>query len=231
MFTGIVQCIGRIVSLTPNAAATRLVVQPETGLDAETRPPRAGDSICVSGVCLTVTDTASNQLSFDVIAETLRCTKLGDLQQGDAVNLEPAVAPNQPLGGHFMQGHIDAMGTVTRSEQSEGEWRLGVSVDSQVAQYLAAKGSIAIDGVSLTVAKMLAEGFEVALIPTTMDLTTLGRLQVGDRVNLETDILARTVVDWLSRQFVQTQGEGEAASNREAVSRALLEQAGFDAMP
>jgi riboflavin synthase len=225
MFTGIVQTIGRITSLEPGEVATRLTIALAGELAGETRPPRVGDSIALAGVCLTVADLTEGALHFDVVPETLRCTKLGKLRVGDAINLEPAVAPNQPLGGHFMQGHVDALGQVLALDQAGDETRLAIELDDALRDYITPKGSIAIDGVSLTVATVKPDRFEIALIPTTLEHTTLGQLKADDVVNLETDMIARTVVQWLERHG------GVRASAGETVTRRLLEQTGFNDMP
>jgi len=240
MFTGIVQCTGRVVSLSQESRdATRLVVESAGRLDAETRAPRDGDSICVSGVCLTVTSVkpgaAGGRLSFDVVAETLRSTKLGDLSEGAPVNLEPAVAPNQPLGGHFMQGHVDALGEVTGLDASDDETRLAIAVVADTSQYLTRKGSVAVDGVSLTIAAMTGNGFEIALIPATLEMTSLGGLQPGDRVNIETDVIARTVVDLLRSRSEKAESDlpsdaGVAEDTAAGVTRETLEATGFTSM-
>lgn len=224
MFTGIVQCTGRVTAMAPGEQAQRLGIEPAGELANETRPPRVGDSISVSGVCLTVAASDQQRLDFDVVPETLRCTKLGDLQTGDRVNLEPAVAPNQPMGGHFMQGHVDALRTVRAMEQAGEETRLKIELDPEMLDYITAKGSIAIDGVSLTIAAAHEAEIEIALIPTTLEHTTLGDLDAGQKVNIETDMIARTVVQWLQRH-----GPG-AAKGGEAVTRQMLDDAGFDRM-
>jgi riboflavin synthase len=224
MFTGIVQCTGRVTAMAPGEQAQRLGIEPAGELANETRPPRVGDSISVSGVCLTVAASDQQRLDFDVVPETLRCTKLGDLQTGDRVNLEPAVAPNQPMGGHFMQGHVDALRTVRAMEQAGEETRLKIELDPEMLDYITAKGSIAIDGVSLTIAAAHEAEIEIALIPTTLEHTTLGDLDAGQKVNIETDMIARTVVQWLQRH-----GPG-AGKGSEAVTRQMLDDAGFDRM-
>jgi riboflavin synthase alpha subunit len=231
MFTGIVPCTGRILKMATTTGPSLLWLTSQGDLAGEARPPRQGDSIAVSGVCLTIAEIGQDgALAFDVVPETLRQTKLGDLHTDDIVNLEPAVAPTQPLGGHFMQGHVDGLGHVTEFAEQGGEHRLMVNAPSELADYLTPKGSIAIDGVSLTLATVDGCRFEIALIPTTLELTSLGQLQAGDRVNLETDIIARTTVDWLRTHFGQATADAGAGGARPSstVTRQLLEQAGFD---
>ncbi len=176
MFTGIVQESGRVVSF----AGSRLVVE------AELTAP-VGDSIAVNGVCLTV--VSFPPLSFDVVRETLERTTLGRLRRGDAVNVEPAARVGDPLGGHIVQGHVDGVGSV-RSLEDELTW---FDAPSEILRYVVFKGSIAVDGVSLTVAALDERGFAVALIPHTREVTTLGRLETGSLVNLEVDALAKYV--------------------------------------
>jgi riboflavin synthase len=173
VFTGIVQERGRVASFEGG----RLVV--ESGVRAG-----LGDSVAVNGVCLTVVDAPDGRLAFDVVQETLDRTK----PFGDHVNLEGALRAGEPLGGHYVQGHVDGVGTV----RSTGE-PVWIDVPSELLRYIVEKGSIAIDGVSLTVAAVDEQGFAVALVPHTLEVTTLGTLDAGDSVNLEVDILAKYV--------------------------------------
>lgn len=221
MFTGIVQTRGRVARLDRNAFGLRLTVNTQGWTPAGGYRPGHGDSICVSGVCLTVVEATPDALAFDVIAETLDKTTLGRLAPGDAVNLEPAVLPTQPMGGHFMQGHVDGVGTIVGVRRGEDEVRLAVEPPAPLMDYVVPKGSIAIDGVSLTIASLIDTAFEVALIPTTLQLTTLGDAEKGDAVNLEADILSKTIVHHLRRI---RRGGGEDA---EPVTMALLQRAGF----
>jgi riboflavin synthase alpha subunit len=178
VFTGIVREVGRVVEFDGG----RLVVEAETIADA-------GDSVAVDGVCLTVVDSADGvRLSFDVVAETLGRTTLGDLQPGDAVNLEPALRVGEPLGGHYVQGHVDGVG---RARSIGGP--VWIDAPPDLLRYCVEKGSIAVDGVSLTVAALDDGGFAVALVPHTLAATTLGGLQPGEQVNLEVDVLAKYV--------------------------------------
>ncbi len=199
MFTGIVQAKGRIASINHNDFGTRLRVDGQGWPDPAIYKPAHGDSICVCGVCLTVVETGSGEIGFDVIAETLAKTNLGELKVGDPVNLEPPVTPSQPLGGHFMQGHVDGVGEVTHVHAGDDEHRVTIKPPAELIAYIIPKGSVAIDGISLTIAEVHDDTFEVALIPTTLDLTTLGDTTVGRRVNLEADIISKTVVHQLER--------------------------------
>ena len=161
-----------------------------------------GDSVCVNGVCLTLAPGeggGGGVLAFDVITETLNRSSLGSLAVGHRVNLETSVTPTTPMGGHFVQGHVDAVGIVHRIDDTPAEWRLTVKAPASVMPFVIPKGSITIDGISLTLASVdvANETFSVAIIPTTLRLTNLGERRVGDRVNLESDMLIRGVVHWL----------------------------------
>ncbi len=207
MFTGIITGKGRVKALQPNAFGARLIIDPGDW----NYSPTHGDSIAINGVCLThspKTADSPGNLCFDAIRETLARTNLGDLAPERAVNLEASVTANTPMAGHFVQGHVDAVGRVAAVHAGDDEWRLTTRVEPEVMPYVIPKGSVAIDGVSLTIASVDTSActFDVALIPTTLDLTTLGERQVGDRVNLETDMIARTVVHYLSLQ----RGEGSS---------------------
>ncbi len=174
MFTGIVQERGKVASFEDG----RLVV--ETSL-----APAIGDSVAVDGVCLTVVDSHDGALAFDVVAETTSRVK----PFGSEVNLEPAVRAGEPLGGHYVQGHVDGLGHVRALEED----RLVVEAPDELLRYCVEKGSVAIDGVSLTIAALHADALEVALVPHTLEVTTLGALRPGDAVNLEADVLAKYV--------------------------------------
>lgn len=201
MFTGLVQAMGVVSDLTPTPTGVRLRVRPHHW----PHRPAPGDSIAISGCCLTVAATPApdGTLDFDVIHESLRRTILGDLRPGSSVNLEHAATPNTLLGGHVVQGHIDAVGVFDRVSPGD-DWRIRVRPPADFMQFITPKGSITIDGVSLTVAAAdPAQGwFEVALIPTTLEKTTLGKAAPGQRCNLESDIMARTIVHWL-RHYTQ----------------------------
>jgi riboflavin synthase len=177
MFTGIVRERGRVAAFD----GSRLVVE------APGTTAAVGDSIAVSGVCLTVVET--EPLAFDVVAETLERTTLGSLAPGDEVNVEPALRAGEPLGGHIVQGHVDGVGAL-RGSSGGLTW---FDAQPDVLRYCVVKGSIAVDGTSLTVAGLDETGFAVALVPHTLEATTLGSLEPGDRVNLETDVVAKYV--------------------------------------
>ena len=189
MFTGIITELGSVSAWQPTADAARITVHaPLAAADAS-----HGDSISVSGVCLTVVDQGPDWFTADVMAETIAMSTLGGTEPGRRVNLELAAQVGDRLGGHIVQGHIDGTSAVL-SLTDGSAWRVvRFSLDADVAALVARKGSIAIDGVSLTVSAVGDDWFEVSLIPETLAATTLGTLAVGDRVNIETDILARHV--------------------------------------
>lgn len=186
MFTGIIVDIGKIAELRATGDDLRLRVQ--TRLAAGLKP---GGSIAVNGVCLTVTDHSDTGFSADVSAETLRCTTLGALQANSPVNLEPALTPATPLGGHFVSGHVDATGEVAGIQPDGRSFRFSFIVPESLSRYIASKGSITVDGVSLTVNGLSARGFEVNIIPHTLERTIFRHYRPGTRVNLEADLLAR----------------------------------------
>ncbi len=194
MFTGIVEELGTVVALDlgPESAVLHLR-GPLVVSDAT-----AGASVSVNGVCLTVVDHDEEGFRVDVMAETLRRTSLGALREGDRVNLERAMAASGRFGGHVVQGHVDGTGTILHRTPGDRWEVVQVSLPSDLARYVVEKGSITVDGVSLTVSALLDGAFEVSLIPTTLALTTLGRKGVGDPVNLEVDVLAKYVESLLA---------------------------------
>lgn len=190
MFTGIVQSTGVLASSRPQAggADARLHIESD-GLDAAALSP--GDSVCVSGVCLTVTGCESRGFTADVSGETLRLTTLGGLAPGDAVNLEPALRLDTPLGGHLVSGHVDGVATVRAIEADGRSVRMEIDAPAALSRYVAVKGSVCLDGVSLTVNAVDGARFAVNLIPHTLGVTTLGTWAAGRAVNIEVDIVAR----------------------------------------
>jgi len=185
MFTGIVRELGTVETFD---GSRLVVVAPETAATAA-----LGDSVAVAGVCLTVVANENGRLAFDAVPETLSRTALGGLRPDGAVNVEPSLRVGDPLGGHVVQGHVDAVGRV-RSVTPEGDGRrVWVDAPENVVRYCIEKGSVAVDGVSLTIAAFDDDGFEVALIPHTLAVTTLGSLEPGDEVNLEADVLGKVV--------------------------------------
>jgi riboflavin synthase len=195
MFTGLIREVATVTAVDGCTAGVRLTIEaPETSRDA-----LVGDSVAISGVCLTVVAVDDALLSFDAVPETLERSSLGRLAQGARVNVEPALRAGEPLGGHYVQGHVDGVGTV-RSVDPEGDGkRIWFDGPAELLRYVVEKGSISVEGTSLTVAGLDDDGFAVALIPHTLAATTLGELQPGDAVNLEADVLAKYVERLLPR--------------------------------
>jgi riboflavin synthase len=189
VFTGIVEELGSVVGLVQLGTSARLAVAaPTVTVDA-----RHGDSIAVNGVCLTVVEVDGDAFTADVMAETLGRSSLGALRVGDPVNVERAATLATRLGGHLVQGHVDGVSTILARE-SGGEWEtVRFSLPAALSRYVVEKGSITVDGVSLTVVSVSADAFSVGLIPTTLKRTTLGHKSVGDPVNLEVDVIAKYV--------------------------------------
>lgn len=214
MFTGIVATVGRITQLAKRGDAMRLGID-SGGLDLG--DVALGDSIAVSGPCLTVVEFGAKHFAVDVSTETLARTTLGARQVGDAVNLEKALRLTDRLGGHLVSGHIDGIGTVVKREPQNEYIRWVVRVPGELAHYLAFKGSVAIDGVSLTVNAVEGDTFDVLTIPHTLERTTLGRLSAGAAVNIEVDLIARYIERMLSKTSTPADG----------LSLASLAEAGF----
>ena len=195
MFTGLVQHTGRLAGKTPTDAGVRLLLDP-SGWGYR---PSLGDSVCIAGVCLTLVATESDGWAFDAIPETLAKTTLGDLPVGASVNLEHAATPTTLLGGHLVQGHVDGVGVVTRvlrGDANTGGWRVELRPPADLMPTMIPKGSVCLDGVSLTLASVdpAAGTIEVALIPETLARTTLRDWREGDRINVEADAMAKAVV-------------------------------------
>ena len=198
MFTGIVRERGRVAAVDGGAQRVRLTVEAPATASAVS----VGDSVAVNGVCLTAVEAGNGTLAFDAVPETLARTSLGRLAPGAPVNVEPALRAGDPLGGHVMQGHVDGLARV-RSVEPEGDGRrIWIDASPDLLRYTVEKGSIAVDGVSLTVAALDDAGFAVALIPHTLEMTTLGALKPGDEVNLEVDVLAKYVEKLIDRDTI-----------------------------
>ncbi|HSQ77436.1 MAG TPA: riboflavin synthase [Nitrospirota bacterium] len=211
MFTGIIEEMGSVKALRHEAGAARLAVSASTVLGG-TAP---GDSICVNGVCLTVVEMDKSGFSADVAVETLKVTNLGELKAGEKVNLERALQLSARVGGHLVSGHVDAVGRIREKREEGNGWRIFIDAPDTVLRYVIKKGSIAIDGISLTVADVDKKGFSIAMIPHTAKLTTLGFKSAGAGVNLETDIIGKYVERLLAGRV-----EG-------GVSLELLKKSGF----
>jgi riboflavin synthase len=217
MFTGIIEAAGKIESLAraESGDAARLRVSFDSGSEIA-RGMKLGDSIAVNGCCLTVIDFNSTHFSADLSGETLRRTAFGEKKPGDVINLERPLAAGARLGGHFVQGHVDGIGRVTRLAREGQNWWLSVRVPDELRRYVAEKGSIAIDGISLTVAGWHDGIADVAIIPFTHQHTNVHRMLQGDAVNLETDILAKYVESLLEART-------KPATSRLTVSRLIDE--------
>jgi riboflavin synthase len=198
VFTGIVREVGLVVAVDGGSDGVRLEVE----ASATARGVSVGDSVSISGCCLTAVAVTDGRISFEAVPETLERTSLGRLAPGARVNVEPALRAGEPLGGHYVQGHVDGCGTV-RAVEAEGDGRrLWVDVSAALLRHVVEKGSITLEGTSLTVAGLDEDGFAVALIPHTLAATTLGELEPGEVVNVETDVLAKYVERLLRGQPV-----------------------------
>lgn len=193
MFTGLIIELGEVISLDRRNESARLSVRgSEVVKDAA-----LGDSIAINGVCLTVVAVDKEALSFDVSYETLKSTNLGNLKRGDKVNLEPSLRPTSKLGGHFVTGHVDGIGKIRSKTPLGNAMRIEIESPESVLKYLVGKGSVAVDGISLTVVDVLKDAFSIVIIPHTASMTTIGIKTTGDTVNLEPDILAKYVAKFL----------------------------------
>ena len=194
MFTGLIEEMGTVKSLAKATVGRLVVASTKVAGGVE-----VGDSVAINGACLTVTSVAAGELTFDAVPETLSRTTFADLRPGDKVNLESSLKAGEPIGGHFVQGHVDGVGTI-QSSRSLGESQvIRINAPADVLKYVVEKGSIAVEGISLTVASCDSVGFAIAVIPHTLDATTLHLKRAGDRVNLEADILGKYVEKMLGR--------------------------------
>lgn len=212
MFTGIIEELGKVRSLVSTDGGARM----EISADIVTDATADGDSIAVNGVCLTARDVARGGFSADVSQETLDRSTLGRLKAGSRVNLERAVTPSTRLGGHIVQGHVDGRGTFISATQEGDFWTVRLGFPADIGQYLVYKGSVAVEGISLTIAKLNEADFEIAVIPKTWELTNLFTLKPGDEVNLEADVIAK----YVERVMLYAAPKGE-------ITKATLENAGF----
>ncbi|MCE5200198.1 MAG: riboflavin synthase [Armatimonadota bacterium] len=211
MFTGLVEEVGTVKSLTTGTVG-RLVV----ASDKVINDVALGDSVSVSGVCLTVTSIGSGELSFDAVPETLNRSTLADLRPGGKVNMEASLRAGKMMGGHIVQGHVDGIGTITSIKRLAESVEIRVNAPGEIMRYVVEKGSIALDGISLTVASCDDSGFTIAVIPHSLEVTTLGLRRPGDKVNLETDIIGKYVEKFLN-----------ARQSGGSVTESLLRQSGF----
>lgn len=211
MFTGIVEEMGSVKALRRDAGGARLTISASTVLGGTA----LGDSISVNGVCLTVVEKGAAEFSADVANETLKVTNLGDLRIGQQVNLERALQLSARVGGHLVTGHVDAVGRIREKRQEGNSWRIFIEAPETTLRYIIKKGSIAVDGISLTVAEVERNYFSLAMIPHTAKLTTLGSKTAGDSVNLETDVIGKYIEKLMAGRV-----EG-------GVSLELLKKSGF----
>jgi len=203
VFTGLVEEIGRVRSIRRQSAFLRLEVSAERVLE----DLKIGDSVNIDGACQTVVDIDSNGFAVETIAETLARTTLGKFQSGRPVNLERALRLGDRMGGHIVQGHVDGVGHIAAIEAGQGEQRIRIATSNNLQRYIAAKGSITVDGTSLTIAAVDAEGFTIAVIPHTFDSTVLSQRRRGDAVNVEVDVIARYIESLLAASSEQKAGD------------------------
>jgi riboflavin synthase len=201
MFTGLIEEVGTVIEISTTDRGSQLQI----AAPYVAEKIHIGDSIAVNGCCLTVAAHRGDQVIFDLLGETLERTNLGTLRYESRINLERALAVGARIGGHFLQGHVDCAARVVAFEKNNGDQRLEVELPSEFAHYVANKGSIAVNGISLTVAEVSPESFAVWIIPHTRDHTNLGTVRAGDRVNLEFDLLAKYLERMLDRNAVRTQ--------------------------
>lgn len=195
MFTGIIEELGSVRSIEERGDNARIVISARVVIEGT----KHGDSIAVNGVCLTALDIRQDSFAADVSMETLVRSTLGSLKPGTPVNLERAVTPATRLGGHIVQGHVDARGQLSRVEDHGESWTIRIAYPSEIGRYLVFKGSVAVEGISLTIAGLTDDHFEVAIIPKTWEVTNLSRLNPGDDVNLEVDVIAKYVERLLAK--------------------------------
>jgi len=217
MFTGIVEEIGTLSRIDRGHSFCQLAVNARKILD----DCKEGDSIAINGACLTVTQRQSGGFAADVMAETMRRTNLGNLKIGDKVNLERSLRPGDRLGGHIVAGHVDEVGTITELKQQDVATAMTIGVSEPLMKYIAVKGSVCIEGVSLTVTDVSGSNFQVWLIPFTKENTILGLKRMGNGVNVEVDMLARYVERLMSYR------EGSSAQSSSSVNQEFLRTHGF----
>lgn len=221
MFTGLIIELGEIAAIDRHAHDAKLAIKGRKILE----DIAIGDSIAINGVCLTVTLVKGDVVSFDVSGETLKSTNLGELKRGDKVNLEPSLRPNSKMGGHFVSGHVDGTGRIRRRSTEGNAERIEIEAPVSVLKYLVQKGSLSVDGISLTVVDVLNDAFSLVIIPHTRSLTTIGFKKVGDTVNLEPDIFAKYVEKFLYQAAPQEPNTGEGIADTRFLSK--LKDSGF----
>jgi riboflavin synthase len=194
MFTGIIEHLGKVTQIKKQADSAVIVVD----IAQMSKDVNSGDSIAINGACLTVTHIKGSEVSFDVSTETLSKTTIGELKTSDRVNVESSLRIGDKLGGHFVTGHVDGVGVINRKESDTGQCTMWFSVSKELANMMIKKGSVAVDGISLTIVDLEEKSFSVALIPYTLEETSLGFKKVGQKVNIETDMLGK----WVKRILV-----------------------------
>ena len=215
MFTGIVEGLREVRETRRGAEGMRLIVD----LGSLAEEVKIGDSVAICGACLTVTELQSSQVCFDVVAETLSKTILGDLRQGTKVNIERPLKIGDRLHGHFVQGHVDGVGQIARKEMGTTGGEIAIETSPDITSQMIPKGSVAIDGISLTIVELTSRSFSIAVIPHTLSITTLGLKDVGDKVNLEVDMLGK----WVRRIL---EGD-EGGDDHGGLTMQRLREAGF----
>jgi riboflavin synthase len=218
MFTGIVEGVGEVRNMVrAGSGATCTVWVPPSISDC-----RPGDSLCIDGVCLTVTSAKRNLLTLDVSVETLARSTLGSVKQGSMVNLERALRLSDRLGGHLVSGHVDGTGSIEKSAKVQGSWIISIAIDQGLSRYLIEKGSVAVDGISLTVNKCSGGFFEITVVPYTALVTTISKKRHGDRVNIEVDMISKYV-----EKFLSDDNTGLPRESASRIDRELLLRYGF----
>ncbi len=213
MFTGIIEHLGNVTQIKKQADSAVIVVD----IAQMSKDVNSGDSIAINGACLTVTHIKGSEVSFDVSTETLSKTTIGELKTSDRVNVESSLRIGDKLGGHFVTGHVDGVGAISRKESETGQCTMWFSVSKELANMMIKKGSVAVDGISLTIVDLEEKSFSVALIPYTLDETSLGFKKVGQKVNIETDMLGK----WVKRILVT---DDKAVSG---ITEEMLKEKGF----
>ncbi len=213
MFTGIIEHLGKVTQIKKQADSAVIVVD----IAQMSKDVNSGDSIAINGACLTVTHIKGSEVSFDVSTETLSKTTIGELKASDRVNVESSLRIGDKLGGHFVTGHVDGVGAINRKESETGQCTMWFSVSKELANMMIKKGSVAVDGISLTIVELEEKTFSVALIPYTLEETSLGFKKVGQKVNIETDMLGK----WVKRILVT---DDKAVSG---ITEEMLKEKGF----
>ena len=215
MFTGLVEGIGKVKEIQRARGDMRLTIVPQFDMSDS----REGDSIAVNGVCLTITGIQGGALSMEVSGETISRSNMGQLKASDEVNLERALRLGDRLGGHLVSGHVDGVGKILKKEQKEGSWLLRIGIDEALARYTIAKGSVAVEGISLTINDCQDTYFEVNISPFTAQETTLVKKTLGDLVNIETDMIGKYVEKFFRKESSSPQAKAPSVINEEMLRK------------